>query len=33
MDIRAIEGTGIHNRVTKNDILSFIENRQQAGPP
>jgi len=30
VDIRAIEGTGIHNRVTKNDILSFIENRQAA---
>ena len=27
VDIREIEGTGIHNRVTKNDILSFIENR------
>jgi 2-oxoglutarate dehydrogenase E2 component (dihydrolipoamide succinyltransferase) len=27
LDIREIEGTGIHNRVTKNDILSFIENR------
>jgi len=28
LDIREIEGTGIHNRVTKNDILSFIENRK-----
>ncbi|HEY6928367.1 MAG TPA: dihydrolipoamide acetyltransferase family protein, partial [Thermoanaerobaculia bacterium] len=27
VDIKEIEGTGIHNRVTKNDILSFIENR------
>jgi pyruvate dehydrogenase E2 component (dihydrolipoamide acetyltransferase) len=27
VDIRAIQGTGIHNRVTKNDILSFIESR------
>jgi 2-oxoglutarate dehydrogenase E2 component (dihydrolipoamide succinyltransferase) len=27
VDIREIDGTGIHNRVTKNDILSFIENR------
>ncbi|HYB52287.1 MAG TPA: dihydrolipoamide acetyltransferase family protein, partial [Thermoanaerobaculia bacterium] len=27
VDIREIEGTGIHSRVTKNDILSFIENR------
>ncbi|HEV2063666.1 MAG TPA: dihydrolipoamide acetyltransferase family protein, partial [Thermoanaerobaculia bacterium] len=34
VDIRAIEGTGIHNRVTKNDILSFIENRPAgAGAP
>jgi 2-oxoglutarate dehydrogenase dihydrolipoamide succinyltransferase (E2 component) len=32
VDIRGIEGTGIHNRVTKNDILSFIENRP-AGQP
>jgi pyruvate dehydrogenase E2 component (dihydrolipoamide acetyltransferase) len=32
VDIRAIEGTGIHNRVTKNDILSFIESRP-AGQP
>jgi pyruvate dehydrogenase E2 component (dihydrolipoamide acetyltransferase) len=31
VDIRALEGTGIHNRVTKNDILSFIENRKVAG--
>ena len=28
VDIREIEGTGIYNRVTKNDILSFIENRK-----
>ncbi len=31
VEIREIEGTGIHNRVTKNDILSFIENRMAAG--
>ena len=28
VDIREIEGTGIYNRVTKNDILSYIENRK-----
>jgi pyruvate dehydrogenase E2 component (dihydrolipoamide acetyltransferase) len=27
VDISQIEGTGINGRVTKNDILSFIENR------
>jgi pyruvate dehydrogenase E2 component (dihydrolipoamide acetyltransferase) len=32
LDIREIDGTGIHNRVTKNDILSFIENRKAAVP-
>jgi 2-oxoglutarate dehydrogenase E2 component (dihydrolipoamide succinyltransferase) len=30
VDIREIEGTGIYNRVTKNDILAFIENRKVA---
>ncbi len=30
--IQEIEGTGIHGRVTKNDILSYIENRKVAGP-
>jgi len=30
VDITTIDGTGIHNRVTKNDILSFIENRPAA---
>jgi len=30
VDIAHIEGTGIYNRVTKNDILSFIENRPAA---
>jgi pyruvate dehydrogenase E2 component (dihydrolipoamide acetyltransferase) len=30
VDIQEIDGTGIHNRVTKNDILSFIENRPAA---
>ena len=29
VEISAIDGTGIHNRVTKNDILSYIENRPQ----
>jgi 2-oxoglutarate dehydrogenase E2 component (dihydrolipoamide succinyltransferase) len=42
VDISQIEGTGINGRVTKNDILSFIENRgaaakaapaAQAAPP
>ena len=32
VEIREIEGTGIYNRVTKNDILSYIENRKAAGP-
>jgi 2-oxoglutarate dehydrogenase E2 component (dihydrolipoamide succinyltransferase) len=31
VDIREIEGTGIYSRVTKNDILSFIENRKAGG--
>lgn len=29
--ISDIDGTGIYNRVTKNDILSYIENRKVAG--
>jgi 2-oxoglutarate dehydrogenase E2 component (dihydrolipoamide succinyltransferase) len=29
--ISDIEGTGIYNRVTKNDILSYIENRKVSG--
>ena len=33
VDIQEIDGTGIYNRVTKNDILSYIENRQVAGAP
>jgi pyruvate dehydrogenase E2 component (dihydrolipoamide acetyltransferase) len=33
LDIRELEGTGISNRVTKNDILSFLENRKVAGAP
>ena len=33
MDITQLEGTGIHSRVTKNDILSFIENRKIATAP
>jgi len=32
IDIGQIEGTGISGRVTKNDILSFIENRGTAKP-
>jgi len=28
IEIGEIEGTGIHNRVTKNDILSYMENRK-----
>jgi pyruvate dehydrogenase E2 component (dihydrolipoyllysine-residue acetyltransferase) len=31
LDIREIEGTGIYNRVTKNDVLSYLENRKVAG--
>ena len=30
VDISQIEGTGISGRVTKNDILSFVENRGEA---
>jgi pyruvate dehydrogenase E2 component (dihydrolipoamide acetyltransferase) len=33
VDVHEIEGTGIYNRVTKNDILSYIENRKVAGAP
>jgi len=33
VDITGLEGTGIHNRVTKNDILSYIENRKVAAAP
>jgi pyruvate dehydrogenase E2 component (dihydrolipoamide acetyltransferase) len=33
VDIRELEGTGIHSRVTKNDILSYIENRKVAALP
>src|SRR5262245_5203952 len=32
IDIGDIEGTGIHNRVTKNDVFSYLENRKVAGP-
>ncbi|MFY9551370.1 MAG: dihydrolipoamide acetyltransferase family protein, partial [Thermoanaerobaculia bacterium] len=32
IEIGDIEGTGIHNRVTKNDVLSYLENRKVAGP-
>ena len=33
LDISDIEGTGIHNRVTKNDVLSYLENRKVAQAP
>src|SRR5262249_54355836 len=33
VDISQIEGTGLAGRVTKNDILSFIENQGAAGRP
>ncbi len=33
LDIADIEGTGIHNRVTKNDVLSYLENRKVAQAP
>jgi pyruvate dehydrogenase E2 component (dihydrolipoamide acetyltransferase) len=33
VDIREVEGSGIYNRVTKNDILSYIDNRKVAGAP
>jgi 2-oxoglutarate dehydrogenase E2 component (dihydrolipoamide succinyltransferase) len=32
IDIAEVDGTGIHNRVTKNDILSYLDNRKVAGP-
>src|SRR5207244_7446883 len=33
VDITQLEGTGIHSRVTKNDTLSYIENRRVAAAP
>jgi 2-oxoglutarate dehydrogenase E2 component (dihydrolipoamide succinyltransferase) len=30
IDVGEVDGTGIHNRVTKNDILSHLENRKVA---
>jgi pyruvate dehydrogenase E2 component (dihydrolipoamide acetyltransferase) len=33
VNIQEIDGTGIYNRVTKNDILSYIENRKASGAP
>jgi 2-oxoglutarate dehydrogenase E2 component (dihydrolipoamide succinyltransferase) len=33
IEIGDVEGTGIHNRVTKNDILSYLENRKVAAAP
>ena len=33
IEISDVEGTGIHNRVTTNDILSYLENRKVAAAP
>ena len=33
IDIADIEGTGIYSRVTKNDVLSYLENRKVAQIP
>ncbi len=33
IDISEIEGTGIHSRVTKNDVFSYLENRKVAQAP
>jgi 2-oxoglutarate dehydrogenase E2 component (dihydrolipoamide succinyltransferase) len=33
IEVGEVEGTGIHNRVTKNDILSYLENRKVASAP
>jgi 2-oxoglutarate dehydrogenase E2 component (dihydrolipoamide succinyltransferase) len=33
IEITDVDGTGIHNRVTKNDILSYLENRKVAAVP
>src|SRR6185503_18324933 len=33
VDISRLEGTGLSGRVTKNDILSFIESGSPAAPP
>ena len=33
IEVGEVDGTGIHNRVTKNDILSYIENRKVAAAP
>jgi len=33
VDISQVEGTGISGRVTKNDLLSFIDNRKTASRP
>jgi 2-oxoglutarate dehydrogenase E2 component (dihydrolipoamide succinyltransferase) len=33
VEIGEVAGTGIHNRVTKNDILSYIQNRKVAAAP
>ena len=31
VDLQAVEGTGIHGRVTKGDILGYLENRKAQG--
>ncbi len=31
VDLAEVEGTGVHGRVTKKDILSFIEEREKGG--
>jgi len=33
IELAEVDGTGIHNRVTKNDILSYLENRKVAAVP
>jgi 2-oxoglutarate dehydrogenase E2 component (dihydrolipoamide succinyltransferase) len=33
IEVGDVDGTGIHNRVTKNDILSYLENRTVAAAP
>jgi pyruvate dehydrogenase E2 component (dihydrolipoamide acetyltransferase) len=33
IEVGEVDGTGIHNRVTKNDILSYLENRKVASAP
>ncbi|HTR02185.1 MAG TPA: 2-oxoglutarate dehydrogenase, E2 component, dihydrolipoamide succinyltransferase [Thermoanaerobaculia bacterium] len=33
IELAEVDGTGVHNRVTKNDILSYLENRKVAAVP